>query len=219
MCDCTLCIRSKQYRDDVKEHIDKLVSYSNSIVEVLNSSIFNCKNNTEEFKYNSEDPNILDSFTRWYINNLKNGKMLLMPIFDSVSRVGTNSGIVVYRNEQLQVQLWMVDPSSNIVEHTHPNVESYEVYFGSQMYFMKEGKLVLSEEDIINLENNFDAYKNKTLYDCIKINTDTKHSGYSGPKGGAFLSIQHWKNGIKPSSVEKDWDGNSLGKDHIITSS
>jgi hypothetical protein len=215
---CNTCSCAITYKNDVKEHINKLITYSQSIVGVLDTTLSNCKHldYTEEFKYN---PEILDSFTRWYIYNLKSGKMILNPVFDCVSRVGTNSGIVVYRNEQLQVQLWMADPSSDIVEHTHPNVESYEVYFGSQTYFKKEGKLVITEKDIENLESDFDKYRDEILYNCIKISTETKHSGYAGPKGGAFLSIQHWKNNIKPSSVEKDWDGDILGKDHIITSS
>jgi len=169
----------------------------------------------KDFTYDINDPEILHKFESLYIQRLNGGNIPLQTVFNSVTRIGNNSGVVLYRNGPLQVQLWLADPESKISEHTHPNVDSYEVYFGGQMYFKKDGKLILSESDIYELPDR----KSSVLFSNVFIHTDTQHSGYSGKIGGAFLSIQHWKNGILPSTIDNDWSGDLLDEAHLITSS
>ena len=52
-------------------------------------------------------------------------------------------------------------------------------------------------------------------YHTIRVLPESKHDAKAGPKGGCFLSVQHWLNGVKPTSVGNDWVGDSnMGENH-----
>ena len=43
----------------------------------------------------------------------------------------------------------------------------------------------------------------------------SKHGAVAGPGGGVFMAVQHWLNGIAPHSVSADYDGVTMGEDHL----
>ena len=48
----------------------------------------------------------------------------------------------------------------------------------------------------------------------IRVKPNELHGGRTSDKGGAFVSIQHWLNGIEPSNVGLNWDGKTMGNIH-----
>jgi hypothetical protein len=43
----------------------------------------------------------------------------------------------------------------------------------------------------------------------VRIRPGVLHGANVGPKGAAFLSLQHWLEGVAPTSVGLDWEGPS----------
>jgi len=176
-----------------------------------------------EFDYEKykDDPRLLTRFAGWYVGMAKKEKVFpIKTIYDNVSFQWTNekskaiTGIVLYRQGDLQVQLWVCAPNVNIVEHRHPNVDSYEVYVGADLFFSRNGIPLKDESKIFPLEDG----TSNTWMESARILPTTPHGGRTGKRGGTFLSIQHWKNGIPVSSVEKDWEGELMSETQEVTS-
>ena len=52
-------------------------------------------------------------------------------------------------------------------------------------------------------------------YLFVRVLPNDEHAAKAGPNGGCFLSVQQWKNGVKPSAVGMDWKGgSSMGDSH-----
>jgi hypothetical protein len=98
-------------------------------------------------------------------------------------------GVVLYRQAPYQVELFNVKPNSEIVPHLHPNVDSFEVYIGGDIKFMCNGV----------------AFDQTVLGAKIRVLPNSWHGGLFGEKGGCFLSVQKWLNGVPPSFVGNDW--------------
>lgn len=145
----------------------------------------------------------LTMFADWWLQNRP-----LRPPIDFYSRVGGNTGTVVFRHQQLQVQLFLNDPNSEIVDHTHPNVDSFEVYIAGDVYFRHNGNALLTPEIIAAMTPE------RLLGTKLRILPNDVHGATVGPSGGSFISIQHWLNGVLPSSVHLDWDGPPLDAGH-----
>lgn len=112
---------------------------------------------------------------------------------------GELSGVVLFRQGQYQVQLFIVQPNSIIKPHIHPNVDSYEVYLG--------GDIIFTRDDV--------EFEQTEYGDTIRVKPTNWHGGKFGERGGSFLSVQKWLNGVKPTSVGEDWqdkDRNTSGK-------
>ena len=73
---------------------------------------------------------------------------------------------------------------------------------------MIEGSEPEHHEDLENFDNlkNKESFYNKLFLRSFRITEETVHSANFGKKGGAFLSIQHWKNGVEPASPADDWE-------------
>lgn len=98
-------------------------------------------------------------------------------------------GVVLYREDEYQVQLFIAQPNTELDPHIHPNVDSYEVFVGGDIAFMCD--------DVWYEQNNLD--------DSIRVKPASWHAAKFGAKGGCFISIQRWLNGVQPTSVELDW--------------
>ncbi len=133
----------------------------------------------------------LTEFARWWMQTKP-----IAPPPDMYMQAGCSTGIVLYRQAPWQVQLFICNPNGEVVDHTHPCVDSYEVYIGGDIHFRHRGEIVPSE----------------TL--SIRVLPTDSHGASIGPRGGSFLSIQEWKNGKEPSSVHLDWDGEPLDPAH-----
>lgn len=105
---------------------------------------------------------------------------------------------VQYREGQFQVQVFIFAPHMIAPEHTHPNVHSYEVGLSGDLWFSHGGKWIHPKHPA------FHFYKKNR---CIQVDNVHLHGASVGPKGGIFLSVQQWLNGVKPSCVGQDYQG------------
>jgi len=124
----------------------------------------------------------LTKFLEWWLDN----KPTCPPCDKPIIYEGDTRGVVLYRHGQFQVELFIVKPNVEIVQHIHPNVESYEVH----------------------LAGNIDFYCDGVLYNQgipVRVRPESWHGGFFGPQGGSFLSVQKWLNGVKPTFVGDDW--------------
>lgn len=158
----------------------------------------------------------LDEFLMWFLSQ---GPVLgRSPVMSSVTSFGQDEqgGQVIsnvwYRKDQFQVELFTVVGPCIIPEHTHPNVNSYEVLIGGQIRFSHLGKWMMSDtyqQD--TTEDGLSPYRGQK----VRVNHNDPHGAVVGPGGGMFFSVQHWLNGVKPSSVGFDWDGRTSSEEHL----
>jgi hypothetical protein len=157
----------------------------------------------------SKDP--IKNFAHWYIKKIvKDSCLPLNTIYNNVSIVSDCFGVVLFRQYPFQVQLWLCKSNQKSPEHTHPDIDTYEVYFGGDMTFTKNGKKVQRKP------KELEDLKSSAWGWFMRINSDDKHEAVSGDTNVSFLSIQYWKNNIPASSVEKNWKGEKFGENHII---
>lgn len=151
----------------------------------------------------------LDQFLAWFLNH---GTVLgRVPLFSAVSKIEGVTRVVWYRDPPFQVELFIAPPGCIIPEHTHPNVDSYEIYIGGQIRFSHSGKFIVPEEDI---ETPTESGASRRRGYITRVRPDDPHGGTFGPGGGVFFSVQHWLNGVDPHSVANDYSGAVMGPDH-----
>ena len=144
----------------------------------------------------------LSKFADWYLHeNCKGVLNRIKPPKEEVICVDGLTPFQLYQQPPFQVELVICQPNVNIPEHLHPNVDSFEVCLYG-MTFWHEGDLF--DPDLLS------------IYDTIRVRPQHKHSAASGPIGGAFLSIQHWLNGVPMKKIGQDWEGESLGVQHKV---
>lgn len=128
----------------------------------------------------------LTEFKDWWLMH----RPFIIPEKNMLSHVADTHGSVLYRDGQFQVELFNVRPNSTIPAHIHPNVDSFEVYVSGDIVFMRDGELV--EQHVV-------GGSTRILPSCW-------HGGEFGERGGCFLSVQKWLNGVEPKFVGDDWD-------------
>lgn len=119
-----------------------------------------------------------------------------------VTNFGNMISFILYREGQYQVELFICPHQhSDFTVHRHPDVDTYEFPLcgdnhlflnGKEVYTIKETEAWLANP---NLQSQL-----------VPIMHDDWHSG-GGHTMYAFLSIQHWLNGVEPSSVGLNWIG------------
>ena len=147
----------------------------------------------------------LSDFLVWYLDTRPG--LWIPEVRTPVHFVEKVVGITIYSRDQFQVQLFSCEPNGVIPKHKHPNVDSFEVaLWGMELSADVCGKY----RRILSIKQ-----APKRPYLTIRILPSCLHGAKAGPQGGCFLSVQHWLNGVKPSSVGNDWDGNeTMGADH-----
>lgn len=141
----------------------------------------------------------LSNFLKYWLD-----KKPFQPPFDSNNVTFTEDNVVatiLYRDNNFQVQLVAVRPNIEIIDHIHPNVDSFEVYLSGEISFRRNKKRITGKK-FWREHNNTCAYFGY----FIRVNANDWHGATTGDKGGSFLSIQHWKNGTSPSAVHWDWE-------------
>ncbi len=151
----------------------------------------------------------IEEFFEWYMKNCS--PFGGIPAFRAVEDVHGVTGIVYFQKGNFQVQLFAMPANYIIPEHTHPNVDSFEVYLGGQVMFSHSGKWRTPPEAMI--QSDADGLAQSRLK-WIRVQPQDSHGGISGPAGAVFLSIQKWINGRPPSCVSKDYDGIALASEH-----
>ena len=150
----------------------------------------------------------LSLFLEWVLTEMP--PIWVVPRKQSVWRIGEVTSTLLYRKAPYQVQLFSVPGNFIIPEHTHPNVDSYEVYVGGDIRFSFEGEYVHTSEDLEEDEHGLC----KARGSVIRVRPNNKHGGMFGPAGGTFLSVQKWLNEVEPHCVAMDYIGICLSEDH-----
>jgi hypothetical protein len=139
----------------------------------------------------------LEAFLVWWLKS----KPLKPPFTNDMLMIdGMANGAVLYRDGPFQVQLFIIQPHTEIVEHTHPNMDSYEVYLGGDIEFSHSGKKQTEIETLRDVDGVCSEYGK-----VIRVKPNDIHGGKFGDKGGLFLSVQHWINGASPTSANIEW--------------
>lgn len=136
-----------------------------------------------------------------------------VPFAGAVSRVENVTAILMFRRDQFQVQMFAVPEGTIIPEHTHPNVDSFEVYVGGNIQLSVGGRHVYSPEILFEKPGPLKLASRRG--ERVRVRPDQIHGATIGKGGAVFLSIQHWLNGIAPHCVAADYDGVAMGEDHL----
>ena len=75
----------------------------------------------------------LSNFANWYLTSGEIKGIYTPSAKNALVFIDGLYGISLYRKKPYQVELFICQPNLNIPEHTHPNVDSYEVF----LYGMK----------------------------------------------------------------------------------
>ena len=148
----------------------------------------------------------LTKFRNWY---LKKSPPILVPYNHFAHFIEGVSGLTIFRNDPFQVQIFIAEPNTVIPNHTHPNVDSYEVALNGMEFFLND-EVSLSRKKTDTQNGQYSA----AMYETVRVYPDCPHGGIAGKNGGSFISIQHWLNGVKPTSVANDWNGVTMGNCH-----
>jgi hypothetical protein len=152
----------------------------------------------------------LDAFATWFFNS--SNTLGEIPMHETVRYIEGVTSVLWYRSGQFQVQQFIMPPNHVVPEHVHPNVDSYEVYGGGHLKLTKNGKWVLDEKTIEDIN---ERGINKAAGFYLRVRPDEWHGGCTGPDGAVFWSVQHWLNGVKPHCVACDYTGPVMGPDHL----
>ena len=134
---------------------------------------------------NSNSFDDLTAFLHWWLEK----RPINTPNDNPLSFGGQICGVVLYRQDNYQVQLFIGQPNSVGDPHIHPNVDSYEVFIGGDINFMCDGVW----EQL------------KGIGGFQRVTPGSWHGGTSGERGGCFLSVQKWLNGVPPTCIGNDW--------------
>jgi hypothetical protein len=148
----------------------------------------------------------LQEFADWFLS----APILAMrppraAVFDYETSGGLVHTQILYRKERHQVELISCTGAGYFPEHSHPNVESLEVFIAGDINFSLRGHELLSLEKLDTLDD--DGYQ-RCFGLRVRVPAGMRHGARVGSSGGMFLSIQHWLNG-EPTSVGLDWQGES----------
>ena len=177
-------------------------------------------NTNKDFDYEKHKAceDLLERFAVWYLKRAREEKCLPVKTIqdnclytepDSHANSNSLSGLTLYRNNNLQVQLFIFPPNSKVPMHVHPNMDSYEVYIGGDVFFDVDG---VDQSKMHDMVRNYDDLEDRKsahewlLLRSVRITEESSHGGNAGEKGGAFLSVQCWKNDVKPTDPTKDWE-------------
>ncbi len=132
------------------------------------------------------------------------------PVHGPRSAVADVQANLLYREGGFQIQMFTVPPNYVIPGHTHPNVDSIEVYVSGQIKFSHGGRFVFESLETVHGRDP-DSY----TWRMLRVRPQDRHGAVSGVQGARFISIQHWLNGIPPSCVSADYSGTVLDLSHL----
>ena len=137
----------------------------------------------------------------------------MIPEVAPTHRVEDVTSITWYREGQFQIQLFAMPPNCIVPEHTHTNVDSYEVMMGGRMLLSKHGRWV-EDSDFEHLAINKEPFSRRRG-SAIRVRPNDIHGGIAGRSGGVFMSVQKWLRGVKPHCVALDYNGPTMGDKHL----
>lgn len=153
----------------------------------------------------------LDTLVKHMISNPWNIGMI--PEDAPMHMIEGVTSVTWYRQGQYQVQMFIMPPNYIVPEHTHTNVDSYEIMLGGRMVLSKHGRWVKdSDFEVLNLN---EPPLQRRRGSIIRIRPTDVHGGISGRTGGVFMSVQKWINGVEPHCVASDYNGPTMGDHHL----
>jgi len=123
----------------------------------------------------------LKEFKNWFLKN----NTIQVPYDNPLMFIDGIAGITLYRKKPYQVQLFILEPNTIIKEHSHPNIDSYEMFLWG-MKFTHKSKIIIDEKMALLKKNDMPRCSHWTL----RIKTNELHGGKASDKGGSFISIQ-----------------------------
>lgn len=158
----------------------------------------------------------LDEFALWFVSQGPNlGKVPVMSAVTTLGHDGKGGNVmsgVWYRKGQFQVELLMIAGPWIIPEHTHPNIDSYQILLGGQIRFSRGGEWLTPETYQVDVnKDGTSPYRGQR----IRVNHNDPHGGVVGPHGVMYFSVQHWLNGVEPHSVGLDWNGRTASQEQL----
>src|SRR5471030_504609 len=111
-----------------------------------------------------------------------------------LSRIGAVSGQLLYREGPYQVEVFSVPPDYIVPAHTHPDVDSIEVYLSGSIKFSHSGSFVFQTEQTVRGPDD-----GSYAWRMLRIRPQDMHGAVTGTSAARFISIQHWLNGTPPT--------------------
>ena len=136
-----------------------------------------------------------------------------VPFAGAVSQVEDVTCVLLYRRDQFQVQMFACPEGTIIPEHTHPNVDTVQVYVGGNIIFTHNGRYAYPGDSVQAMNGPLRCANKRGR--TMRVRPDEKHGAVVGEGGGVFIAVQHWLNGIAPHCVSADYDGVTMGEDHL----
>ena len=116
----------------------------------------------------------LSSFADWYLNS-GDIKRLYTPFKNPLLFIEGVSGVVLYRRDNFQVELFICQPNTVIPEHTHPDVDSYECFLYG-MKFTHSGETIIDHEEAFKEEDGFPTNLYQTI-SCLLYTSPSPRDG------------------------------------------
>jgi Protein of unknown function (DUF1637). len=153
----------------------------------------------------------LEKFCAWFLKNVP--VVGAVPFHDAVHKVQDVTSILLYRRDQFQVQMFACPKGTIIPEHRHPNVDTIQVYVGGNIRFSNNGSYVYPESGLFALKGPLGCASKRGQ--MFRVRPNDVHGGVVGEGGAVFFAVQHWLNAVKPHCVGSDYDGITMGDDHL----
>lgn len=155
---------------------------------------------------------LLDEYCYWFLTSCN--PVGWIPFENPIWQIENITSVLMHREGQFQIQMFIVPPHTIVPEHTHPNVDSYEIYGGGEIRFSHSGKLLSADDEC--KKDPASPMGLSTLHRTIvRVKPNDIHGGFTGENGGVFFSVQHWLNGVKPHCVAADYIGKTMGEHHL----
>lgn len=121
----------------------------------------------------------------------------------------------LFRQPPFQVELVVLKPGSAPWpgEHRHPHVDSYEVDLYNNWDFTKNGLDVTQPEFVVPVSLNNGFFSNAR---AVRLLPSDWHGARCRPEGAALFSVQQWADGVTPTSVGLDWEGQPVDASHQL---
>jgi hypothetical protein len=153
--------------------------------------------------------NTVEQFAKWYEEN---NFPIRPPQNNAIFRTNNASALVLFREGQFQVELYIGDPNSTTPEHSHPGVESIIMVLSGRGSTTINGVEPADPRpyfDKINADGTSILFKQS-----IRLDPTDSHGLITYDNGFSFFSIEKWPDGVELSSVAAHWHGDTTGDIH-----
>lgn len=118
-------------------------------------------------------------------------------------------GVTLYRSRQFQVQMFVFPAATEVAPHRHPNVDTIEMHVAGDYDFRVSGVSSIPIDHLQDRRGPVSRWWGRG----VRVRPTDWH-GLSVKSGATFLSVQHWLNGVAPTTVGNDWEGEPVNDLH-----